>query len=111
MIDLCSRRYGNHGPKLKRPTMPDGDGDIALIAQVIVLLIATASLAKPRSLCWWGDEEVVEIEAAMRAVASANPKVLKIEDRRNGPTPAIELMRVDDFEQIATLYTTKRANP
>ena len=111
MIDLYPKHYGEHGPKLKRPTLPEGEGDIALIAQVIVLLIATASLARPRSLCWWGDEEVVEVEIAMRAVAKANPKVLKIEDRRNGPTSAIELMRLHDFEQIATLYTKRRANP
>jgi len=111
-LHCTSTPYGERGPKIKQPTLPKGDFDVALCAQVITLLVANASLASPRSgLVWWGDESVAEVEAAMRALVSANPKVLKIEDRTKSPTPALEIVRVEDFENIATIYTTARSRP
>ena len=110
-IHWTDKPYGDRGPKIKQPTLPKGDFDAALVAQFIALLAASAALASPRSMTWWGDEDVAEVEAAMRALVAANPKVLKIEDRTQTATSALELVRVGDFEQIACIYTMKRAKP
>ena len=106
---LSSNPYGDHGPRLKRPAMYEGDLDATLVAQICALLIADASLARPRgNSTWWHDKDaldVAEAEEAFRAVVAANPKVLKIDDRRSSQTPALYLVRIGDCVQIASIYT------
>lgn len=111
MIDLYPKPFGDHGPKLKRPPMYDGALDGTLVQQICALLLADASLARPRGgAVWWADkdaDEIAEAEAAFRAVAAANPKVLKLDDSA-GAMKALYLTRIPDCASIATIYFNAR---
>lgn len=101
---------GDYGPKIKRPPVPS-DGDATLFAQFVTLLAANASLGVPVGDITWSDErhpnDIAEAERAMRALVATNPKLLRFDDRRETPTPAVYLVRQHDYYNLATIYFRK----
>lgn len=98
---------GDYGPKLKRPTIPR-DGNVTLFTQTVSLLCAVVEMAHPRDVSWStkydSAEDIAEAVRAMTALHAANPKLLRLDDRRGTETPALYLMRVHDCVTFATVY-------
>lgn len=116
---LLAGPYELRGPCLKMPRLPRWDAapdlDVPTVAQIVTIVIANAELAVPvDGLTWWQERNPserrwpwLEADAAIRLVAEANQKTMRIDDRRENEPSALYLIRLPDCVQIATVYYAK----